>query len=95
MRPTTLQRGDILIGIKCTHANTNSISGTNYGPTPSDACLLAEYWRDVVRILQTKLLVSTAFHPDMDGLSEKSNQLIVCNLCGFATNDQATWDDYL
>jgi len=31
----------------------------------------ADYWREVVRILQTKLLMSTAFNPETNGLSER------------------------
>ena len=58
-------------------------------------CFTADYWREVARILQTKLLMSMAFHPDMDGLSENSTKTVVPYLCGFATHDQANWDDYL
>jgi len=43
-----------------------------------DVCFTADYWREVTRILQTKLLMSTAFHPAMDGLSGNSNKTIVC-----------------
>jgi len=39
--------------------------------------------------------MSTAFHPEMDGLSENSNKTVVRYLGGFATHDQANWDDYL
>jgi hypothetical protein len=47
-----------------------------------------------VRILQTKLLMSMAFHLETDGLSGNSNMIVVCYLHGFATHDQANWDDY-
>jgi hypothetical protein len=39
--------------------------------------------------------MSTAFHPEMDGLAENSNKTVVRYLRGFATHDQAIWDDYL
>jgi hypothetical protein len=39
--------------------------------------------------------MSTAFHPEMDGLSESSNNMVIRYLRGFATQDQANWDDYL
>jgi len=55
----------------------------------------ADYWREVVRILQTKMLMSTVFHPDTDGISENSNKPVVGYLRGFATYDEANWDDYL
>ena len=60
-----------------------------------DVHFTADYWREVARILQTKLLMSTAFHPETDGLSENSNKTVVRYLHGFATHDQANWDDYL
>jgi hypothetical protein len=60
-----------------------------------DVRFTADYWREVARILQTKLLMSTAFHPETDGLSENSNKTVVRYLRGFATHDQANWDDYL
>jgi len=31
----------------------------------------------------------------MDRLSENSNKMVVRHLGGFATHDQANWDDYL
>ena len=55
----------------------------------------ADYSREVARILQTKLLMSTVLHPETDGLSENSNKTVVRYLRGFATHDQANWDDYL
>jgi len=54
-----------------------------------------DYGREVVRIPQTKLLMSRAFHPEMDGLYENSNKMVVRYLRGFATHDQANWDDSL
>jgi hypothetical protein len=60
-----------------------------------DVRFTADYWREVARILQTKLLMSTAFHPETDGLSENSNKTVVRYLRGFATHDQANWDNYL
>jgi hypothetical protein len=58
-----------------------------------DVRLTADYWREVARILLMKLLMSRAFHPATDGLSENLNKTDVCQLCGFATHDLADWDD--
>ena len=55
----------------------------------------ADYWRDVARIVQTKLVMSTVFHSETDGLSENLNKTVICDLGGFATHNQANWDDYL
>jgi len=60
-----------------------------------DVRFTADYCREVARILQTKLLMSMAIHPETDGLSENSNKTVVHYLRGFATHDQANWDDYL
>jgi len=57
--------------------------------------LTADYWREVATILLTKLLRPTVFHPEPDGLSENSNKKVERDLRGFATHDQANWDDYL
>jgi len=55
----------------------------------------ADYWKGVARILQTKLLMSTAFHQETDGVSENSKKTVVRYLHGFATHNQANWDEYL
>lgn len=55
----------------------------------------AHYCREDVSILQMKLLMATAFHPEKDGLSENFNMMVVRYLHGFATHDQADLDEYL
>jgi len=60
-----------------------------------DVRFTADCWKEVARILQTKLLMSTAFHPETYGHSENSNKTVVRYLRGFATHDQANWDNYL
>jgi len=42
-----------------------------------------------------KRLMSTAFHPETDGLSENSNKMVERYLRGFTTRHQANWHDYL
>jgi len=60
-----------------------------------DVRFTADYWGEVTRIRQTKLLMSTAFHPERDGLSENTNKMVVWYLRGFATHNQANWVNYL
>jgi hypothetical protein len=60
-----------------------------------DVRCVADYWRAGARILRMKLLMAMAFHRETDGLSENSNKSVVCYLHGFATHDQANWDDHL
>jgi hypothetical protein len=60
-----------------------------------DVRFTVDYCQAVARILQTKLLLSMAFYPEPDPLSENSNKTVVLYLRGFATHDQANWDDSL
>jgi hypothetical protein len=60
-----------------------------------DVRFTADYWSEVVMILQTKLLMSMALHPEIDGPSVNSNKMIILYLRGFTTHDQANWDDTL
>jgi hypothetical protein len=60
-----------------------------------DACFTSDIWTEVSKRLQTKLLMSTAFHPQTDGLSEISNTQVMRYLQAFATHHQARWDDML
>ena len=39
----------------------------------------------------SKLLVSTAFHPQMDGATERANRSIAQILCTVVSNDQKDW----
>lgn len=54
-----------------------------------DVCFTADYCRQVVMILPTKLRISIAFHPETDGLLDNSNTTVVCYLHGFATHNAA------
>ena len=60
-----------------------------------DVHFIADYWREVVRLLHTKMLMSTVCHPDTDGLSANSNGMVIRCLRGLASHDQANSDDYL
>ena len=41
-----------------------------------DPKFMSEFWREMLRQLATSLLASTAYHPQTDGLSERSNQTV-------------------
>ena len=41
----------------------------------------------------SKLLMSTAFHPQMDGATERANRSIAQILCTVVSNDQRDWSD--
>jgi hypothetical protein len=54
----------------------------------------ADYWREVGRILPTKLVMSTALHPETDALSQNSHMMVVDYLRGFASHDLTNLDLY-
>ena len=60
-----------------------------------DARFTSDFWTEVNKKLQTKLLMSTAFHPQTDGLSEISNKQVTWYLQAFATHHQDQWDTML
>jgi hypothetical protein len=60
-----------------------------------DVDFTSDFWTEVIKRLQTKLLMSTAFHPQTDGLSEISNKQVTRYLQAFATHHQEQWDTML
>ena len=53
------------------------------------------FWREIHRILGTKLLMSTAFHPETDGASERVNRSIGQVLRTLIRPDQTDWVEKL
>ena len=49
------------------------------------------FWREIQRILGVKLLMSTAFHPQTDGATERANRSIGQILRSVVDNDQKNW----
>jgi hypothetical protein len=45
-----------------------------------DSKFMSQFWHETHQLLGTKLLMSTSFHPQMDGTSEQAIQL-VCRSC--------------
>jgi len=92
-------RKEIVNTLAFVHIIIDNIVGRHRVPqevvSDSNVRFHADYWREVARILQTKLLMSTACYPEMNGHSENSNRTVVRYLRGVATHDQALWDDYL
>jgi hypothetical protein len=60
-----------------------------------DTHFTSDFWMEVNNRLLTKLLMSTAFHPQTDGLSEISNKQVTQYLQAFATHHQDQWDTML
>ena len=49
------------------------------------------FWKELHRLMGSKLLMSTAFHPQMDGATEQANRSIAQILCTVVSNDQKDW----
>ena len=47
------------------------------------------------RILGTDSSMSTAFHPQTDGQTERANRIIEETLCAFVSNTPDDWDELL
>lgn len=58
-----------------------------------DAKFTSRFWRDVHRILGVRMLMSTAFHPQTDGATERANRSIGQILRAVVTPDQTDWVD--
>ena len=49
------------------------------------------FWKELHRLMGSKLLMSIAFHPQMDGATERANRSIAQILCTVVSNDQRDW----
>jgi hypothetical protein len=54
-----------------------------------------DYWKEVARRLGSRLLKSTAFHPQTNGQAENANKTVVRYLRCFATHQVDDWDELL
>ena len=60
-----------------------------------DPRLMSDMWRELQRLLGTKLTPSTAFHPQTDGQTERTNRVVEEVLRHSVTLEQDTWDELL
>ena len=60
-----------------------------------DPKFLSEFWRHLFQKAETKLLVSTAYHPQSDGQSEKTNQTVEIALRHYIAAHQRDWPEHL
>lgn len=56
-----------------------------------DSKFTAKFWRELHRAVGTKLLMSTSFHPQTDGHSERTNRSIGQMLRSMISPDQRDW----
>ena len=60
-----------------------------------DARFTSKFWQALQRALGTKLDMSTAFHPQTDGQSERTVQIVEDMLRSCILDFQGAWDDHL
>lgn len=75
--------------IVCLHGVAESIVSDR------DAKFTSAFWKELQRLLGTRLLMSTAFHPQTDGATERANRSITQILRAVVRPDQKDWVDQL
>ena len=56
---------------------------------------VSNFWRALCTLLQVDVKASTAFHPQTDGLTERTNQTLETYLRAYCSYQQDDWVDYL
>ena len=59
-----------------------------------DVKFTSTFWKELHRLLGTKLLMSIAFHPQMDSATKRANRSIAQVLRTLVHNDQKDWDKH-
>lgn len=57
-----------------------------------DTKFTGHFWRELHRLMDVKLAMSTAFHPQTDGQTERANQTLGTILRAFVDQRQTNWD---
>ena len=60
-----------------------------------DPRFLSEFWQSLMKILKTRLGMSSPYHPETEGQTEKANHIISTYLRAFARHRPDTWDELL
>lgn len=53
------------------------------------------FWQTLMRLIRTKLNMSTSFHPETDGQTERAHRVIEEILRHYVREDQSDWDELL
>ncbi len=56
---------------------------------------ISAFWKELTALLQVEHKASTAYHPQTDGLSERTNQTLEAYLRAYVSYQQDNWVDYL
>lgn len=60
-----------------------------------DKIFASNMWRELFKLLGTDLQMSSAYHPQTDGQSERVNQCLETYLRGFVNSCPAKWSSWL
>jgi hypothetical protein len=60
-----------------------------------DIKFTSAFWKELFAALNTNLNFSTSYHPQMDGQTERTNQIIEDMLCMYVRTKPSKWEDYL
>jgi transposase InsO family protein len=60
-----------------------------------DSRFTSKFWTELTSLLGTKLKMSTAFHPQTDGQTERSNRVLENYLRHYISPSQDDWDEWL
>jgi hypothetical protein len=60
-----------------------------------DIKFTSAFWKELFPGINTNLNFSTSYHPQMDGQTERTNQIIEDMLCMYVRTKPNKWEDYL
>ena len=60
-----------------------------------DTRFVSQFWKSLHKALETKLNFSTAFHPQTDGQSERTIQILEDMLRTYILDMKSSWDEHL
>ena len=60
-----------------------------------DKLFISKFWKELHRLLDIKIKLSTSYHPETDGSSERSNKTVIESLRHYVNRRQTDWPDHL